>query len=120
MHSYSSSPVPITADSKRSGPVCFAYFLFSMKTFLTSFIFLSLGFVIYHQDNQLDLLRNRIGTLERHDELKIVSAAKPAKMPVAKVEEHDEKVERLRHEAMQRKKDYCNAHPNLAIRIGCE
>jgi hypothetical protein len=39
--------------------------------------------------------------------------------PHARTETHDEMVERVHREAAQRRLEYCNNHPNLAVRIGC-
>jgi len=38
----------------------------------------------------------------------------------AKTETHDELVARVHRESAQRRKDYCDSHPNLSLRIGCE
>jgi hypothetical protein len=45
-------------------------------------------------------------------------AVVPTEKPRA--ETHDELVARIHRESMQRRKDYCDSHPNLSVRIGCE
>jgi hypothetical protein len=44
----------------------------------------------------------------------------PAPLEAPAPETHDEKVERVHRESAQRRKAYCDSHPNLAIRIGCD
>jgi hypothetical protein len=87
-----------------------------------------LGFVVMHQDNQLDQLRNRIQDLERSSRAEVPKSRASQERrwgsfdspESAKPETHDEKVERVRRESAQRRKAYCDSHPNLAVRIGCE
>jgi hypothetical protein len=93
-----------------------------MRTFLVAFVLFGLGFVVYHQINQLDLMRDRVDDLEQDFERQAVSppVKKPVVIPSTHIETHDEKVDRLRRESAQRRKEYCDSHPNLSIRIGCE
>jgi hypothetical protein len=88
-----------------------------MKT-LAVFLFASLGFVLIHEDNQLDLLRDKVAYLEHHQVGQDAKPINPA--PASRAETHDEVVERARSESMRRRKEYCDSHPNLTVRIGCE
>jgi hypothetical protein len=85
--------------------------------FLAFIMLFGLGFVVYHLDNQIELLRNKVYDLE-HKSSKIVN--EPVVVPVKPhPETHDEIVDRVRSEAAKRRQEYCNNHPNLAVRIGC-
>ncbi len=76
-----------------------------------------LGFVVMHLDNQLDVLRDKVAYLDRPR----AEVPKVVAPPVqSKAETHDEMVERIRRESLRRRKEYCDSHPNLTIRIGCD
>ncbi len=76
-----------------------------------------LGFVVMHLDNQLDVLRDKVAYLDRHR----VEAPKGVAPPVqSKAETHDEMVARVRADAARRRREYCDSHPNLTVRIGCD
>ena len=88
--------------------------------------FFGLIFIAFHEDNQIDLLRDRIYDLERATRAPVeVRGQRPAgnnngAQSRPQPETHDERVERAHREVAQRRREYCDNHPNLTVRIGCE
>jgi hypothetical protein len=54
----------------------------------------------------------------RHHRMRVEHIPEP--VAPEKTETHDEMVDRVHRESMQRRKEYCDRHPNLSVRIGCE
>jgi hypothetical protein len=89
--------------------------------------FFGLAFVAYHEDDKIERLSNRIYDVEHRDIDPPVKPkqAKPSETHEELIERkhnetHEELIERKRSESERRRKEYCDSHPNLAVRIGCQ